>query len=134
MEVYNSKYLNLAFFAEQQLIELTWLPSTDYMMPEEYMQENLNFLDIVLTFHPRKAIVNTTNMLFPIAPELQEWTNQEIFPASLEIGLNKVAFVISQELIPQLSIEQTMDEHKGVKFATRYFENKAHAEEWILAS
>jgi hypothetical protein len=41
--------------------------------------------------------------------------------------------VISQEMIAQLSIEQTMEEHEGVKFITRYFDNKEEAKEWILS-
>lgn len=133
MEVYNSKYLHLAFSAEQELIEMTWLPSTDEMTEEEYKQEFINFIDIILKIRPRKAINNTKNMFFPIVPELQEWTNQVVFPPSLEMGLNKVAFVVSQEMIPQLSIEQTMEEHEGMKFVTGYFENKEEAKKWILS-
>lgn len=133
MEVYNSKYLHLAFFAEQELIEMTWLPSTDQMTEEEYKQEFLNYLDIILKVRPKKIIPDTTDMLFPIAPERQDWTNHVIFPPSLEMGLNKVAFVVSKGIISQLSIEQTMEEHEGVKFMTRYFENKKEAKEWILS-
>jgi hypothetical protein len=103
------------------------------MTEEEYKQEFLNYLDIILKVRPKKIIPDTRNMFFPIAPELQEWTNQTIFPPSLEMGLNKAAFVISQEMIAQLSIEQTMEEHEGVKFITRYFDNKEEAKEWILS-
>ena len=133
MEVYKSKYLHLAFFAEQELIEMTWLPSTDNMTEEEYKQEFLNYLDIILKVRPKKIIADTRNMFFSIVPELQEWTNQTIFPASLEMGLNKAAFVLSQEMIPQMSIEQTMEEHEGVKFTTRYFDDKEDAKEWLLS-
>ncbi|TAE75158.1 MAG: hypothetical protein EAZ85_03005 [Bacteroidetes bacterium] len=133
MEVYKSKYLHLAFFAEQELIEMTWLPSTDEMTEEEYKQEFLNYLDIILKVRPKKIIPDTRNMFFPIVPKLQEWTNQVVFPPSLEMGLNKAAFVVSQEMIAQLSIEQTMEEHEGVKFVTRYFESKEEAKQWILS-
>ncbi|TAE00569.1 MAG: hypothetical protein EAZ97_05530 [Bacteroidetes bacterium] len=133
MEVYNSKYLHLAFFADQELIEMTWLPLTDKMKPEEYKQEFLNYLDIILKFRPKKIIPDTRDMFFLIDPELQEWTNQTIFPPSLEMGLNKAAFVISQEMIAQLSIEQTMEEYEGVKFITRYFDDKEEAKAWVLS-
>ncbi len=133
MEVYKSEYLHLAFFAEYALIEMTWLPSTEKMTEQEYKQEFLNYLDIILKLRPKKIIPDTRNMFFAIAPELQEWTNQTIFPPSLEMGLNKAAFVISQEMISQLSIEQTMQEQEGVKFVTRYFGSKEEAKEWILS-
>ncbi|MCC5944519.1 MAG: STAS/SEC14 domain-containing protein [Bernardetiaceae bacterium] len=133
MEVYNSKYLHLAFFAEQELIEMTWLPSTATMTEEEYKKEFLNYLEVILKVRPKKIIPDTSNMLFPISPDLQVWTNQTIFPPSLEMGLNKAAFVVSQKMIAQLSIEQTMEEHEGVKFITRYFDNKEEAKTWITS-
>ncbi len=133
MEVYKSKYLHLAFFAEQELIEMTWLPPTDSMTEDEYKKEFLNYLDIILSLRPKKIIADTRTMFFPIRPEIQEWINQTIFPPSLEMGLNKAAFVMSEEMISQISIEQTMEENEGVKFITRYFDNKEEAKEWILS-
>ncbi len=133
MEVYNSNYLHLSFFPEHDLIEWTWKPTTKNMTEEEYKQEFLNYLDIILRLRPKRLLADTKDMFMPISPELQEWTNQTIFPPALEMGLNKVAFVISQELIAQLSIEQTMEESEGSKFITRYFDNKDEAKQWILS-
>ncbi len=133
MEVYQSKYLHLAYFAESKLIEMTWLPATVNMSDAEYKKELLNYLEITKELRPLKVIPDTREIQFVIHPELQEWTNQVIFPVGLSINLNQIAFVASQEMISQLSIEQTMEEENGTKFITRYFSNKEEAKAWILS-
>ena len=133
MEFYNSKYLHLAFFAEQELIEMTWLSSTNEMTQDEYKQESLKYLSFFLEFCPKNTIADTTNMLFPIVPELQEWTNEIITAPIIEKGLKKVAIIVSKELIAQLSVEQVMEEQEAIKLTTQYFDNKEKAKEWLLS-
>lgn len=133
MEVYHSRYQHIAFYPEHELIETTWLPSSYDMTREEYMQELLNYSDIILKLLPKKVLGDARSMFFPIDPALQEWTDQKITVASLEIGLTKAAVVISQEMITQLSIEQTMEEREGLKYTARYFESKVEAKAWLIA-
>ena len=133
MEVYKSKYLHLAFFAEQELIEMTWLPSTDTMTEEEYKQECLNLLEIIFKFSPKRIIPDSKNMFFLVTIELQEWTNEQLFAPALKMGLNKVAVVANAEMIQQLSIEQLMEEPTATNFITRYFDSKEKAKTWILS-
>jgi hypothetical protein len=134
MEIYQSKYLHLAYFAEFGLIEMTWLPATEYMTIEEYKQEFENYLNLILQLQPKKILPDTREMLFQIEPELQEWTNENIFVPSLAMGLDKAGFVVSQYVFSQISIEQTMSEGEGAKFNTRYFDNKESAKTWLLSA
>ena len=133
MEVYKSKYYVLNFFAETALLETIAFPETEIMTPEEFKQECLQHTQIMVKFRPKKNLYDTRNMLFPIVPELQEWLNQTIFPILLDIELNISALIVSQEVIAQLSIEQTMEESESSKITSRYFSNKEEAKEWILS-
>lgn len=133
MEVYKSKYLRILYFEDEQLIEMVWLPKSEAMTNQDYQQECLAYLDAVKKFNPRRAIPDMRDMNFPIAPDLQEWTNQTIFPTLLEVGLNNVGIVVSTELISQLAVEQTMEEIEGIKFTTKYFDDKEDARKWILS-
>jgi len=133
MEVYDSQYLNSVFFPEQELIELTWKPSTDKMTEEEYKQEVLNFNDVVSKYCPKKILVDASSMFFVVVPELQEWTSRESIAVSLSVGMNKSAFVVSKDLFSQVSIEQTMDEEVGSIFINRYFDDKEDAKKWLLS-
>ncbi|MCU0450648.1 MAG: STAS/SEC14 domain-containing protein [Bernardetiaceae bacterium] len=132
MQVYKSQFLHLAFFAQEELIEMTWLPATEHMTDEECKQEFRHYLDLMLQLKPKKVLPDTRDMLFQIDPDLQEWTNHTIFTPSLAMGLNKAAFVVSQYIFAQVAIEQTMGEQEGSKFNTRYFDNKEAAKAWLL--
>jgi hypothetical protein len=134
MEIYQSKYLHLAYFAEHSLIEMTWLPATERMTDEEYKQEFLHYLGLILELQPKRILPDTREMLFQIEPKMQEWTNENIFVPSLAMGLNKAGFVVSQYIFSQMSIEQTMSESEGAKFDTRYFASKEAAKAWLLSA
>lgn len=134
MEVYKSKYLQIAFFVEHALIEITWLSETKYMYLDEYKQELLNFLDITHQLKPKRIIPDSRNLLYTIGPKLQEWTNQAIILPCLSIGINNVALVVSQDTFSQLSIQQMMTEAEDIKFTTKYFNTKEEAKKWVLSA
>lgn len=133
MKVYESNFMYVEFFKDSQLIEITWLPSTETMGVEEYKKEFTNFLTIILDVKPQKVISDNQNLYLTMSIELQEWMNQTIFPSFLEVGLNKVAMLNSFEMVSQISVEQVMEEEEGMKFTTKYFDNKEKAKEWILS-
>ncbi|WP_338767883.1 hypothetical protein WAF17_06650 [Bernardetia sp. ABR2-2B] len=133
MEVYKSKYMLLEYWEEYNLIELTWLPETENKTEEEYKEELLNYLECCIIYKPTGLISDTREYFFTVSIELQEWTNTTVFTRLLELGLSRVAFVRSPELIAQLSIEQTLEENEGSKFTTQYFDNKESAKEWIIS-
>ncbi len=134
MEVYKSTYLHIAFFAEQRLIEATWLSETRKMDTIECKQEFLNYLDVVRKQQPSGVVVDTSNMCFTFNPAVQDWINETILTPLLSMSVNKIAFVISQDFFAQLSTKQTMDEKEGLKFVTKYFDSKEAAKQWILSA
>jgi len=45
---------------------------------------------------------------------------------------SKVAFITSDDLVIQPSTEQIIEKANGIKFRTKYFDNKKEAKKWIL--
>ena len=134
MEVYKSKYLHIAFFAEERLIEATWLSTTKTMNTDECKQEFLNYLDVARKQRPIRGLVDTSDMYFTFGPEMQDWINQTIFTQFLKMGINKVAFVISKDFFAQLSTQQIMNEKEGLKHTREYFDTKEAARQWALSA
>lgn len=121
------------FTEQHNLIEMFWLPETKNISEEEYKREVLNYLEKMLEYKPKKTIPDVRDLSFVVSIELQEWVAREIFPPLIEMGLSKVAYVMAQDLVTQLSIEQAMDEGDGSKFTTCYFGSKEEARNWILS-
>jgi hypothetical protein len=132
MIVYKSKFLQVQYLAESKIHENIWLPDSESMEAENYQEESLNFLKVLLEMKPNNFIADTRDMNFGITPDLQEWTNINILLPILDTNISKVAFVISKEMITQLSIEQTMEESVGTKLTTRYFGSREEALNWLL--
>lgn len=129
MTVYESDFLKVEILKDLSLVKMIWLPQTEKMDLEQYQEEFLNYRDIILEYKPEKAIVDTVQMNFRITPDIQEWTNETIFPF---LTSRKVAFLVSSDMIVQMGIEQTMEEEEGAKFQTQYFDEYELAQNWIL--
>lgn len=134
MKVYQSKYLEVHFFADWQLIEMIWLPASTDMTTDEYKSESLIFLDFVQQLQPKRILADTRDLFFIIVPDTQEWVNEQILKPSQAIGLMQSATVVSQSIFTLISVEQMLEEPEGLKINNRYFDNREEARQWLLAA
>ena len=132
MKAYQSNYQSIFFFVEKKLLQKEWFATTENMNQEEFKAEVEKIAEVQEKHKAVKFHDNTTLFAFPISPKLQTWVNEEIFPRFIKAGLQKYAIIVSQEMIAQLSIEQTMEE-TNAKFQVRYFDDPAKAHEWLEA-
>ncbi len=132
MNIYQSKFLEINYFADNQLIEATWLPETTNMNVEEYKIEFLNLLSLFATRNINKLIADQKKLFFMVVPEVQEWVNKNIFVKMPPINL---AVVLPEDIIAQLAVEQLLDEQESkIVFKTKFFDDKEKAKAWILGS
>ena len=83
-------------------------------------------------YHPKRMLVNSSDFMFTIDPELQQWTDTTIFTRYIQAGVKKIGFVVSKDLFASVSVEQTMDEIEAQAFQTAYFDNETEAKEWLI--
>lgn len=132
--VYQSKYLTLVVETENQLIRVLWSVATEYMSDAEFRIELTKYAEISEEHQPKKSLVDTKHFLMPVAPEVQEWVNENIHQRSLKAGIKKFAYLVSKNIFSQVSIEQTMEESNAKEiFDTQYFEGESQAIEWLNA-
>ena len=79
-----------------------------------------------------KQLINALNFEFTIDIELQRWTDEKVNKMNRESGVNKVAFVIAEEIFSQMSIEQTMEFAEGSGMDIRYFITAQEARQWLI--
>ncbi len=130
--LYESKYQQIIFYPEVSLLENIWYPKSASMNDQEYQAEMYQLSTFFKTHLPEKQLIDTLYFLFPISPDLQHWTDENILkPHSKSTRLKKVALLMSTEIFSQVSIEQTMEEPHGRLFNTRYFDDKDSARAWL---
>ncbi|WP_020532264.1 hypothetical protein [Flexithrix dorotheae] len=132
MEVAKSAYLTILHDNEKELLEFVWQDTSN--LNDREFRKNLEMeRDFVIKFKPKRILLHTQTFRMTISVETQNWVNNEVLIPWAKAGVKKVAFLMTEEWIAQLSIEQAMNEDTLHKFDTKYFKSKKEALVWLLA-
>jgi len=119
-------------YYEEDLSLITNVWTNKDMANEEFQKEILIWVELVEKYKPKNLIADLTNFIFTINIELQDWTGNEVFPRLTAAGARKFAIIVSQEIVSQLSVEQTMDEANPSKLRSNYFASIDEAKKWFV--
>jgi len=127
--IYESEFKKTLLNEELSLITNIW-SATD-MTDAIFQKEILEWVRLVEEYKPKFLIADTQLFIFTISLELQEWTGNVVFPRLIAAGVQKFAIIVSNEMIAQLSIEQTMEEASSA-FQSNYFSSIEDAKKWFI--
>ncbi len=130
-KLYESNFVEITLNTTHQIITNTWFPSTEDMEDEDYKTDMLQFVELVQIYRPNYHLIKSVDFLYTITIEMQDWTNYTIFPKLAKAGIQKIAFLVSSEVIAQLSIEQVLEESNATAFQIRYFSSEKNAIAWL---
>lgn len=131
--IYESDYQHYALNQDKSYLQASWSEKSLEMTDQDFKDEMEIELKYVEEFNIKNYLINTLNFRFIIKPDLQTWTDQYVNVKLDELGLKKLAYVVSQDYIAQLSIKQTMEESVKQNYDTRFFTSTEEAEEWLFA-
>lgn len=127
--IYQSEKMSINFIEEDKICEITLVHNEEQI--EEFKDDLQKFLKIVEQIKPIKNVWNLSNFELTINLDLQEWIDTTINQKEIELGVKYEAFIMPENIINQLSIEQTMEEQHGQSIKTKYFSDSNEALEWI---
>ncbi|WP_044211921.1 hypothetical protein [Flammeovirga sp. OC4] len=130
--VYKSEYITNFWNAPNKILRTIW--TTPISMPEEeYRQEVLSHLEITEKFGPQGMLVDTKNAYYNVMPETQDWINQKFVGLVAEIGLQKMAWIVSEDFFAQISFDQFIDDATDQQaLKIQYFTTEDEALEWLI--
>jgi hypothetical protein len=123
----DTPFVHVAIQSSARFLYVKWLDASENMSEHDFMAVNHVYVRASENYDVDVVLINAQNFLFTIHPTLQDWVNNEIIGKMIANGLQKVAFVVSQELISQLSIEQTME---TTQFSI-YTATEEEAKKWL---
>lgn len=133
-EISNNKFAQLFWYEEDKIIEHKWKPVTEDMEDEDYKREMLNYVKLSYEYTPRLILANTSEFDYTITPEIQDWVTENIHKHNVKLGIEKIAFVLPEEIFAQVSVSQTGDEAETVqKGAPVFFDNYDEAMAYLKA-
>jgi hypothetical protein len=112
---------------------LTWTTETEYMTDEEFREIQIIYNNCNVDYKLQRTLLDTHDLRFLICVETQQWLAENLYPRAIVAGMRRVAVVVSEELIAQLSVEQAIQEDKTDAFQTQYFDDREEAKEWLFA-
>ena len=135
-QVYKSNFVEDLLDKSDSLMVSRWFNAVD-LTNEIYRDEMLKHVLVVEEHRPKRMVIDTSDFVnFAIDPEIQEWASTEVFLRLQAAGVRKMAFVLSPDIITQMSIEQqedqTRDTHQmDMSKILRSFDSEEAALEWI---
>ncbi|MBN2893529.1 MAG: hypothetical protein JXL97_16780 [Bacteroidales bacterium] len=118
---------------KSNLIEFSWKENISHKLNDKlFFQEVKIGADLISKYLPKKIIVQTQNLEYPISPKLQIQINKILYKSYEEAVISKLAFVMPEDIVEQMSIEQTVQVSETKNFfKTEYFKNLTDAYAWI---
>lgn len=128
--VYESHFQKISFSEEDAIFEIEW-ENTVELEDETYRQEAQNQAQVYEKYNGKGLLIDTSNFVFGIVPETQEWVADFIIPKVNQAGITHVATLVSSDFIAQLSIEQSIDEDDKSLIVHKLFDKKTEAYNWL---
>lgn len=126
---FENEFISLYWDSTLQIVKAVWTEKTATMHDEEFKTCIKAIWNGVGEYKPKGFVGDTRNFLFSIHPALQQWYGTNIVGV-FGNGTNRIGMIMSEHLIEQLSIEQTIEEDKTTGVITQYFDNEANAIKW----
>ncbi|OHX64718.1 hypothetical protein [Flammeovirga pacifica] len=121
-----------------QMYYIKWENLSEHEMTTEQFKEHIVSLSKLIESdgvanNVNGFMVDTRLYHFTMNLDIQVWHDEVIIPIYIKSGIVKIAFILSGDLIRDLSIEQTFDEQKAQSgpLDIQYFDNARAAREWV---
>ena len=130
--ILENKYVVMYLDRNQELIHDVWNESSGDMTAEEFKNILIEWRELVIEYQLKKALVDTRNMRFMVAPKLQKWAAKNINKPVQDKGFRKIATLLPATIFEKVALEQTMAEyHTANNFQTQVFDDEELARAWL---
>lgn len=129
MKIYSSPASSIEYVANQELLKATWMVDAVSLSEEEVKNEINNVFAFAREFHIKKIIVDSRLYPFRQNQDLQLWINHQFMPLIIEIGVEKYAIIVNENI--DNKVTSLYDEEEDLQ--VEYFTDPSEALRWISA-
>lgn len=131
--ILDTQFITYRHFPDEKLFIIDYKASTEKMTIDQYKDFVMELKDLTVKHVPRFLIDNSVNRFFIVAPDMQEWTVEQLGPAWIGFGLQKYVQILAKDLVANLSGQQTVEAAQKIPgmFETKFFENMQDAITWF---
>lgn len=134
MEVlHESKFYKIEFDHQRELFRTTWTAETADMGSATMRKEITKCSELISVHKPKFFLGQDKKRMNSYVVEEQKWVATTFATASISVGLKKFAIVNPEELVVEMSTEQTVDEVSDLPFEVDFFDSEEEAMNWLFA-
>ncbi|MDT3402236.1 PAS domain-containing sensor histidine kinase [Mucilaginibacter terrae] len=126
---YYSNFLNINYNPEKYRLEADWV---GYQNLESVKKGCMIMLDLLRKNNCSRVLNDNTKVMGNWS-EAADWGAEYWFPAMVEAGLTRFAWIYSPSKFSQLAANKTL-ENVPNELQTRFFDNREEAEHWLNTS
>jgi len=130
-EIYLSDFIKVEFENANQILKNTWIEKTEPISSEEMHKVITSMAQQIRLMKPKKVFANDINRNYVYDVDEQAWVAQTLVAASLEVGVTKFGILPPEDLLGELSTEQTADEAGDIPVEIRIFKDADELYAWL---
>jgi hypothetical protein len=131
-----NEYYALHYEAINSVLTYTAFPNESVMTDEQIKDGFLKTTLIIERFKPKFFISDTSKQMSLIAPDVQTWIAEHIYPRWNKAGLKKLAIVMPEDFFAAIAIETVISEVEQVQapstYEIGYFSDLDEAKKWAV--
>ena len=131
--VESNEYYDVLWDEANQLLIYKWKEAVLDLDEEKYKEGFLEATRFLYKYKPEKVLHDSRSQVYPITPELQKWITENITPKYKEIGVKKIAYVMPEEFMSRLALEQLVLKLLAFKHGIKrlFFDDYESALRWL---
>lgn len=132
--VFENEFAKIHYYPDINTVGHIWFPeTTELLFGEEYREQIQIFMNFCDKYHPSQLLFDLKDGEFTIDVKSQKWLQEVVYPTQKAKGIERKAYVISQEKLNvlSLSLKQVAEEDPEQHFDFKYFSNTEEALRWL---
>ena len=129
LDCYKDNWVTMCIDEMKSVLHIVW-HDDGTLTAQQYKAHLLTAKQLAERYKPIKSFNDARKFKLAISPELQIWISENIFQKKGQEIIKRYAFVVSDSVFAQISIEQMMEESERESMS-RYFDNVQAAEVWL---
>ncbi len=132
--VFDLPEVKIYYDPDTQLAKILWTPAVAQYTIEEGIKLTRRVFDKLIEQKPRKVLQITKDIAYPFTEEYQEFVAKELTPRLVEMGVEKIAYVLSRDIITSIGLEMLNEKalrQVGGKLKRAFFNEEDEAIKWL---
>ncbi len=135
--IFDLPEVKIYFDKENELAKIHWTPQVSTFPVEEGIELTRKVFKEIAKVKPKRLLQITKDIVYPFTEEYQQFVAKELTPRIIELGTEKVAYVLSRDILTTIGLKMLNEKalrEVGGKLKRAFFNEEDEAIKWLISS